>query len=250
MPMALRETLEQVADRLQVPIVIGLPPTDGGGDILVLHANSAAASLFGYPGPAAMRGLDVRALMPGDIAAAHRGHVSGYLDRVERREGRTSPSIIGAWRNLDAVRRDGSIVPVAGNVGDIIEGGDRLFVAVFRDRSGEALAEQTMREAAERADELRAAAEAAARDADEARAAAEDGLLKQRRLAGQITLLRQIFAGTVGLVVMLGALVVAQWSTGSTGEGLTMIKDVLLVLTGILGSAMASVFDSRSRGDG
>jgi hypothetical protein len=29
-----------------------------------------------------------------------------------------------------------------------------------------------------------------------------------------------------------------------------MVERVLLVLTGILGSAMASVFDSRNRGDG
>jgi len=77
---------------------------------------------------------------------------------------------------------------------------------------------------------------------------AEDGLLRQKRLSGQITLLRQIFAGTVGLIMMLGMLIVAQWATGTTDpDGLAMIERVLLVLTGILGSAMASVFDSRNR---
>jgi hypothetical protein len=50
---------------------------------------------------------------------------------------------------------------------------------------------------------------------------------------------------------MLGALLVAQWATGITDpDGLAMVERVLLVLTGILGSAMASVFDSRNRGDG
>ena len=106
-----------------------------------------------------------------------------------------------------------------------------------------------MAEAAEMARAFQEEAEAACLQAEEARAAAEDGLLKQKRLSGQITLLRQIFGGTVGLIVMLGVLVVAQWSTGSEGEGLSMIKDVLLVLTGILGSAMASVFDSRKTGE-
>jgi len=246
--MNLRETLEQVADRLQVALLVGSVPTDDSGDVVVLHANPPAAALFGYPGPSSMRGLDVRALMPDDVATAHRDHVGGYVDRVSRREGRrSSSSIMGSWRDLHGVRRDGSLVALAGNVADILDGSERYFVAVFRDRTAEVEAAQRMEEAASAADALRAQAEAAAREADDARAAAEDGLLRQRRLSGQITLLRQIFAGTVGLIVMLGVLVVAQWSTGSEGEGLSMIKDVLLVLTGILGSAMASVFDSRKQ---
>jgi len=248
--MNLRETLTQVADRLQIAMIIGSVPSDGSGDILLLHVNAAAASLFGYPGPAAMRGLDVRALMPEDVASAHQAHVGGYVDRVQRREGRrASSSIMGSWRDLYGVRRDGSRVALAGNVADIVNSDERFFVAVFRDRTAEVEAAASMAAAAEEADRLRQSAEEAAQEAERARTAAEDGLLKQKRLSGQITLLRQIFAGTTGLVVMLGCLVVAQWSTGSEGEGLSMIKDVLLVLTGILGSAMASVFDQRKGGD-
>ena len=90
-------------------------------------------------------------------------------------------------------------------------------------------------------------AETSMKSAEDARKAAEDGLLKQKRLSGQITLLRQIFGGTVGLIALLGVLIVAQWVTGTSDpEGLAMIERVLLVLTGILGSAMASVFDSRN----
>jgi hypothetical protein len=59
--------------------------------------------------------------------------------------------------------------------------------------------------------------------------------------------LRQLFQGTIGLVVMLGIMVVASWFTGTTDkEALSMIERILLVLTGILGSAVASVFDSRN----
>ena len=248
--MNLRDTLTQVADRLQIAFVIGSVPTDDSGDIVLLHANSAAASLFGYPGPAAMRGLDVRALMPKNIAADHQGHVGGYVGRVQRREGRTTSStIIGSWRNLEGVRKDGTHIHLAGNVADISDNGDRFFVAIFRDRTAEVESVAKMAEAVETARLFQEEAEAACLQAEEARTAAEDGLLKQKRLSGQITLLRQIFGGTVGLIVMLGVLVVAQWSTGSEGEGLSMIKDVLLVLTGILGSAMASVFDSRKTGE-
>ena len=77
--MNLRETLTQVADRLQIAFVIGSVPTDDSGDIILLHANSAAASLFGYPGPSAMRGLDVRALMPKNIAVTCAEFHTGIL---------------------------------------------------------------------------------------------------------------------------------------------------------------------------
>ena len=138
-------------------------------------------------------------------------------------------------------------VSLEANVCDLRNEEEWYFIAFFKDRT-EIEAEIARAEAA--TEEAHAATEEAERltkVAEEARAAAEDGLLRQQRLSGQVTLLRQIFAGTVGLVVMLGFLVVAQWSTGSEGEGLSMIKDVLLVMTGILGSAMASVFDTRNR---
>ncbi len=52
----------------------------------------------------------------------------------------------------------------------------------------------------------------------------------------------------VGLIAMLGLLIITSWVTGNNEakDSLAMIERVLLVLTGILGSAMASVFDSRN----
>lgn len=41
--MNLRETLTQVADRLQIAFLIGSVPLDESGDVVILHANSAAA---------------------------------------------------------------------------------------------------------------------------------------------------------------------------------------------------------------
>jgi len=241
-----RETIEYLSERVQIAIVIGSVPTDGSGNIDILHANGPAAVLFGFPSPDTMRGMDVRSLMPSDISRDHRGHVGGYVERANGGKIKKT-GIMGSWRQLKAVRADGSQVSVEANVCDLRNNEERYFVAFFKDRT-EIEAQIAKAEAATlEAHEATAEAERLTKVAEEARAAAEDGLLRQQRLSGQVTLLRQIFGRTVGLVVMLGLLVVAQWSTGSEGEGLSMIKDVLLVLTGILGSAMASVFDSRKQ---
>jgi hypothetical protein len=109
------------------------------------------------------------------------------------------------------------------------------------------IAQRETQAALEAADAARTDAENSRSESDRMRAATEARLLEQQRLSGQMHLLRQVFAGTVVMVVLLGALVVAQWATGGSAEGLTMVKDILLVMTGILGSAMASMFDSRNR---
>ena len=244
--MNVLETVEYLSDRVQIALVIGTVPDDGSGNIEVLHANGPAAVLFGYPSPERMKGTDVRSLMPPEIAREHRGHVSSYVERANGGK-ILKTGIMGSWRKLKAQRADGTLVSVEANVCDLRNSEERYFVAFFKDRT-EIEAEIARAEAATvEAQEATKEAERLTKVAEDAKAAAEDGLLRQKRLSGQITLLRQIFAGTTGLIAMLGVLVVAQWSTGSEGEGLSMIKDVLLVLTGILGSAMASVFDSRKQ---
>jgi hypothetical protein len=148
---------------------------------------------------------------------------------------------MGSWRAVTGVKADGKPAHVYANVCDVRNEAERYFLAFFMDRSDDVAREAALAEAVKQAEELREQAEAA-------KALAETGLLKQKRLSGQITLLRQIFGGTVGLITMLGVLIVAQWVTGTTDpDGLAMIERVLLVLTGILGSAMASVFDSRNK---
>lgn len=70
----------------------------------------------------------------------------------------------------------------------------------------------------------------------------------------KVTILKIIFVGISTLMGYLGILVLTNWyipgSADVDGIGASyfqMAKDILLVLTGILGSAMASVFDSRSK---
>jgi len=247
--MKVAETLETVSDRLQIAMVIGSVPIDGSGDIRVLYANAPAAALFGFAGGRSMIGLDVRELMPNDIARDHRARVSDYVSRANGGS-RLASGIMGSWRHLEARKRDGSAIAVSANVGDIRdrETDERYFVAIFMDRTGDLQREEALAKAVEEAQVLRQLAEEARAEAEKAKDLAEDGLLRQKRLTGQLTLLGQIFKGTALLVVMLGVLVVSQWATGvSDPDGLAMVERVLLVLTGILGSAMAKVFDSRSR---
>jgi PAS domain S-box-containing protein len=249
--MKVIETLQQVGDRLQIAMVVGSVPSDGSGDITIQFANNAAATLFGYADGVAMVGLDVLRLMPAAISKDHRARVDGYVSKGNR----SATGIMGSWRNLDAVRRDGQIIPVQANVGDIRNSEERYFVAVFRDRTEEIRQSRQLEQALDEARHLQEMSERARQEAEqlrheseEARKSAEDGLLRQKRLSGQIMLLRQIFMGTVGLVLMLGLLIATQWLTGRADpDGLAMVERVLLVLTGILGSAMASVFDSRNR---
>jgi hypothetical protein len=185
--------------------------------------------------------------MPDVYSRDHKARVADYVARANGGH-RLASGIMGSWRSLEGKRRDGNLVPVYANVADIRNSEERYFLAVFKDRTRDKELEESLRQAVEESQSLRMKAEAFADEAEKARASAEDSLLRQKRLSGQISLLRQIFMGTIMLVVMLGILVVAQWIAGITDpDGLAMVERVLLVLTGILGSAMASVFDSRNR---
>ena len=236
-------TLQTVGDRIQIAMIVGSVPTDGSGEIYVQYANTSAAILFNYPSGAILENMDIRELMP---AATKREHTSIVKRHLNKGEPSHRSNVMGSWRKLEAVRKDGRSVPILFNVARIKQDDEHYFVAFFLDRTKDVARETELADAVEAANLARDDAENMRQLAEEARSAAEDGMLRQKRLTGQITLLRQVFSATVGLVVMLGALVLVQWSLGGEVEGLSMVKDVLLVLTGILGSAMASVFDSRN----
>ena len=78
-----------------------------------------------------------------------------------------------------------------------------------------------------------------------------------RKAARKLSILRLIFLGIAALMGFLGILTLINWyvpgSVDSDGIGSSyfqMSKDILLVMTGILGSAMANVFDAGSRSPG
>lgn len=231
--MNVGETLISMAERLKVAMVI-TGAADSEGHLSIIYANEEAAALFGYGSSSEMSGLDVRRLMEQEHSDKHAQYV-----KHGRRRGR----IMGEWRDLIAQRADGSPVQVQGNVAEIKDEDAHFFVAIFRDRT-----EQVEREAA-----LKTALEDSEKHKLDAMAVSvelREALYKEKRLTGQISLLRQIYGGTIGLIMMMGVLIVASWVTGhgeNNKDALAMIERVLLVLTGILGSAMASVFDPRSK---
>lgn len=239
---ALRFTLA----RLQVPVAVC---HDVGGRLKILVANVPCAGVFGYPKAESLVSLAIEDLIP-----AH--------DLI----------VVDRWRDFDGVRCDGTSIPVSITVTDVRDDDEHYMLAVFYDRTSNVAevqrrdaerarevttlvaAQRVTQQALDETDKAREEAELARAESDKlreesevARQGAETRLLDQQRLSGQMHLLRQVFTGTLLLVLLLGVLIVAQWTTDGNAEGLTMVKDILLVLTGILGSAMSSMFDSRNR---
>ena len=73
-----------------------------------------------------------------------------------------------------------------------------------------------------------------------------------RKAAQKMSMLRIIFSGIAALMCFLGVLTFVNWYIPDTvdrdGIGASyfqMAKDIILVMTGILGSAMSNVFDGR-----
>ena len=78
-----------------------------------------------------------------------------------------------------------------------------------------------------------------------------------RKAARKLSILRLIFLGIAALMGFLGILTLINWyvpgSVDADGIGSSYFqisKDILLVMTGILGSAMANVFDGGARSGG
>lgn len=106
--------------------------------------------------------------------------------------------------------------------------------------------QQTLTEALVRA-ELAEAELARLRQTLSAEIAASD-----RKAAQKMSMLRIIFSGIAALMCFLGVLTFVNWYIPDTvdrdGIGASyfqMAKDIILVMTGILGSAMSNVFDGR-----
>ncbi|HVJ53972.1 MAG TPA: PAS domain S-box protein [Aliidongia sp.] len=105
--------------------------------------NQACERLFGYRA-AEVLGQNVRMLMPEPYQSAHDSYLKHYRDTGERR-------LLGGGRDLEGVRRDGSVFPIHLSIGEIAttEAG-RLFVGFIRDISEQRAAEEELREQAER----------------------------------------------------------------------------------------------------
>jgi PAS domain S-box-containing protein len=112
--------------------------------------NPAAEKLFGHP-EAEVHGRNVSMLMPSPHREAHDGYIRHYLTTGEKR-------IIGKGREVQGLRRDGSIFPMDLAVTEMWLGGRRMFTGLVRDiterKRAEEKAQQLLQELTSANEEL------------------------------------------------------------------------------------------------
>ncbi|WP_229507090.1 sensor histidine kinase [Pseudoduganella rivuli] len=105
---------------------------------IIERLNPAAESLFGYP-EAEAAGRNVSLLMPAGHRERHDGYLAHYRATGERK-------IIGIGREVEGLRKDGSIFPMELTVTEMWLGTRRMFTGVVRDISQRKQAEQENRQ--------------------------------------------------------------------------------------------------------
>ena len=96
--------------------------------------NPAAERMFGYREDE-VAGRNISMLMPEPHRSAHDGYLAHYLATGEKR-------IIGKGREVQGMRRDGSVFPMDLSVAEMKLGGKRMFTGLVRDITERKLAEQ------------------------------------------------------------------------------------------------------------
>jgi PAS domain S-box-containing protein len=96
--------------------------------------NPAAERMFGYR-EAEVAGRNINMLMPEPHRSAHDGYLSHYRATGEKR-------IIGKGREVQGLRRDGSVFPMDLSVAEMTLGGKRMYTGLVRDITERKLAEQ------------------------------------------------------------------------------------------------------------
>lgn len=123
----------------------------------VMRFNEAAVKLFGYAADEVI-GENVRKLMPEPHHSAHDGYLSKYMTTKV-------PGIIGVGREVEAVKKDGTRIPVRLAVSEVVIKGEHYFTGVLHDltnikqREKEILllTQELERKVKERTDELQVA---------------------------------------------------------------------------------------------
>ena len=127
-----RNRLQTVSDNVLEAII----SVDERG--IIGSVNRAAETIFGWSS-AEMIGRNVSMLMP----EPHQGRHDEYIARYTT--GGT-PRVIGQEREVEALRKDGTFVPVSLGVTEVYIGSQRMFIGVVRDISERKAAEQKLRE--------------------------------------------------------------------------------------------------------
>src|SRR5471032_2814199 len=99
--------------------------------------NPAAQRLFGY-GEAEVAGHNVSMLMPQPHRSGHDSYLAHYRDTGEKK-------IIGVGREVEGLRKDGSVFPMELSVVEMRLGARRMFMGMVRDISERKRAEESNR---------------------------------------------------------------------------------------------------------
>jgi PAS domain S-box-containing protein len=106
---------------------------------IIQSFSTAAEKLFGYA-PSEIIGRSVNLLMPAPHCDSHDGYIERYLETGQKH-------IIGIGRQVQAQRKDGTIIPIDLAVGEVKIGGRRTFTGFVRDLTGRVKMEQELRQA-------------------------------------------------------------------------------------------------------
>ncbi len=104
-------------------VVDGIVSIDAAG--IITAVNPSIEHMFGYRGHELI-GRNVKILMPEPYHSRHDGYIDNYLGTGQRK-------IIGIGREVEAVRKDGSVFPIDLAVSELSGSGERGFVGVMRD---------------------------------------------------------------------------------------------------------------------
>ncbi|GAA0767033.1 hypothetical protein GCM10009107_55610 [Ideonella azotifigens] len=129
------ESLRRLVDSAPDAIIV----TDEIGRIL--RANPRVNELLGYS-PDELEGMTLGQLMPPAMASLHGGYMQGY--------GHGRRGMTAAGREVQALRKDGSLVSVHVRVGEMPDLGGRRFVGFLRDMTEHKRSEAALRHGEEK----------------------------------------------------------------------------------------------------
>jgi two-component system sensor kinase FixL len=131
----LRRTMERRWRSIIESAVDGVVVIDAHGHIEAF--NPAAERLFGYT-ELDVVGRNVSMLMPEPYRHEHDGYLQRYLVEGDAR-------IIGSGRDVQGVRRDGTVFPLHVSVGKMLVEGQRKFTGILHDLSARVQLEEQLR---------------------------------------------------------------------------------------------------------
>ncbi len=103
---------------------------------IIESSNGAAEQMFGYRADELI-GRNVSVLMPSPDRERHDGYLDHYI-----RTGETK--IIGIGREVQGLRRDGTVFPLALSVSEMCVGGQRAFTGIVRDLTSQKRQEEQL----------------------------------------------------------------------------------------------------------